>query len=167
MKRIIRYSALILVTIAIFSYFFGRFLYQGRPPDLGSFAVVHFLGYLFFLLMPVEAAFVYAVHGNDPLAMIILAISTALLAQGFDYGIGKMLSDTVIKNIIGQKRFKRAEGYLDTYGNATIFAFNLLPLSSPIIVLAAGMLDRKVQSVFLYSFLGLSIKYIILTAVFI
>jgi len=48
------------VAILIFSLTVGRELYYGeRNESLISFVIINFSGYLFFLLMPVEMAFIY------------------------------------------------------------------------------------------------------------
>ena len=56
------YKIIILISvlaILISSFTVGRQIYLDREPTLFSFSVIHFGGYLFFLLMPVELLFIY------------------------------------------------------------------------------------------------------------
>src|SRR5690554_7718412 len=48
-----------VVIILIISYTIGLDIYEGSNQTLTSFSLIHFSGYLFFLLMPVEMAFVW------------------------------------------------------------------------------------------------------------
>ena len=58
-------SLLIITAIAIASLTVGRDIYYGsRDQGLLSFAIVNACGYLFFLFMPVEIAFVYYLNGD-------------------------------------------------------------------------------------------------------
>ncbi len=55
MGRILSVAAMIVTIIAIVSSTLGREIMSGRQPGLWSFSTIHFAGYLFFLVMPVEA----------------------------------------------------------------------------------------------------------------
>ena len=41
------------------------------------------------------------------------------------------MSNRFIDQLIGRKRYMKAEKFIEKYGNVTIFVFNALPLSSP------------------------------------
>mgnify|MGYP000886998614 FL=1 len=161
-------SLLIITAIAIASLTVGRDIYYGsRDQGLLSFAIVNACGYLFFLFMPVEIAFVYYLNGDiSILALNAVAIGTALLSQSIDYAIGVLVSDKIIDNLIGRRRYKRAEAKIEKYGNLTIFIFNALPLSSPVISLAAGMLRHNIRGTVIFTVLGLLVKYAALTLIF-
>ena len=164
-------TVFILITataaIIIFSLTIGKDWYEGRDQSIQSFAVVHFAGYLFFLLMPVEMAFAYCVSIHTEIwSIIIIALSTAITAQIIDYIIGYSVSSKIINKYIGNKKSARAEKHIRKYGNLTIFVFNLFPLSSPIICLAAGMIKYPFKKVLFYSGLGLAIKYLVLILIF-
>jgi membrane protein DedA with SNARE-associated domain len=158
----------ILFVMGIFSLTIGRDLYLGRPANIMSFAIIHFAGYLFFLLMPVEAAYIYFMvqHGNTFL-LTFLALSTAIAALIIDYYCGLLVSRQVIERFIRKSRYEKSKGYILKYGNLTIFLFNLLPLSSPLLILAAGMLKYPLKPVIFYSLLGLFFKYFILMLFFV
>ena len=155
------------VCVLIVSSTIGRDIFAGHKPGLTSFAIVHFAGYLFFLLMPVEALVpYYLAEGHSGGVLIVLAVVTALAAQAIDYGIGRMLAVTVINKVIGRKRFERYLGRFDNWGRWAIFIFNLFPLSSPNMMLVAGMTRFSPTRAFTYSFAGLLIKYLGIVYVF-
>jgi membrane protein DedA with SNARE-associated domain len=170
-KVTLRYSLAFLfaiAAIAIASVTIGRDIYYGsRDHGLLSFAIVNACGYLFFLFMPVEIAFIYYLQGDiSALALNSVAIGTALFSQTIDYSIGFLMSNRFIDNLIGRRRYLKAEKFIEQYGNITIFIFNALPLSSPVISLAAGMLRHRIRDTVVYTVLGLIVKYLALTLIF-
>ena len=54
MGKIVGVAVMIVAIILIISFTLGREIMSGRQPGLWSFTIIHFAGYLFFLLMPVE-----------------------------------------------------------------------------------------------------------------
>jgi len=168
-KKGIRIALLILTSLAailIVSFTLGKEWYEGKSQSLLSFALIHFSGYLFFLLMPVEVAFVYYLKFFGDVKMLIIALITAAGAQIVDYLIGVSISSAVINNFVGEKRILKAETYILKYGNLTIFLFNLFPLSSSVISVAAGMLKYRFRDFIIYSLTGLIIKYTLLSILF-
>jgi membrane protein DedA with SNARE-associated domain len=160
---------LFATAITIASLTVGRDIYNGSRNDgLLSFAIVNLSGYLFFLFMPVEIAFIYYLGSDISFwALFSVAIGTALFSQTIDYLLGYSFSSRIIDRFIGRNRYERAEDRIRKYGNVTIFLFNLTPLSSPVISLAAGMLKYRKKDAFVYTVSGLVLKYIILTLIFI
>jgi membrane protein YqaA with SNARE-associated domain len=117
--------------------------------------------------MPVELAFIFYLRsGYDPFLLNLIAFGTAIVSQSIDYLIGYFFSKGIIHRLIGRRRFLRAEAEIRKYGRVTLLVFNVLPLSSPVIALAAGMLKYKVKDALLYSFVGLAVKYLLLTLFF-
>jgi membrane protein DedA with SNARE-associated domain len=170
-KVTIRYTLaflLAIAAIAIASLTVGRDIYNGsRDEGLLSFAIVNAAGYLFFLFMPVEIAFVYYLQGDiNVIALNAVALGTALFSQTIDYAIGVLLSDRIIDSLIGRRRYEKAEDELRKYGNIAIFVFNALPLSSPVISLAAGMLRHRRRDAVIFTLSGLLVKYLLLTLIF-
>lgn len=158
---------LILMTV-IGSLTIGRDIYESNEKSMLSFAIVNFSGYLFFFLfMPVELAFIYYLRtGYDPFILNMVAIGTAFASQVIDYLIGYFFSAGIIDRLIGQKRYEKAEDEIRKYGNWTLFLSNLLPLSSPVISLAAGMLKYRVKKTLFYSLAGMVCRYLLLTLIF-
>ncbi len=174
MKRTrIDYKRLIIVVffaslaVVIASLTIGRDIYETGEESVLSFAIVNFSGYLFFLFMPVELAFLYYLRtGYDPWVLNAVAIGTALLSQSIDYAIGYFFSSNIIDRMIGHRRYERAEAEIRKYGKLTLLVFNLFPLSSPVISLAAGMLKYRIKDALLYTFVGLVMKHLLLTLFF-
>ena len=166
--RIIISVLLVSAAIAIASLTMGRDIYYGsRDHGMLSFAIVNAAGYLFFLFMPVEVAFVYYLQGDiSVLALNAVAIGTAVFSQSIDYSIGLLVSSRFIDNLIGRKRYMKAEKYIEKYGNVIIFVFNALPFSSDVISLAAGILRHRIIDTLTCTVLGLVVKYIALTLIF-
>ena len=146
----------------------GKDIYQYNENGLFSFAIVNFAGYLFFfLLMPMELAFIlYLRTGYDPLWLNLVAVTTAMAAQTVDYLIGYYFSTGIIDRLIGRRRYQRAEAEIHKYGNLALFFSNLLPLSSPVISLAAGMLKYRVKDALIFSLCGMILRYLLLTLLF-
>jgi len=150
-----------LIAILLVSTTVGREIYAGRTPTLLSFGIIHFAGYLFFLLMPVEALIpVYQAEGHPELLLVTLAVSTALAAQAIDYGIGRAFSQRVIDDVIGEARYDRFRAKIERWGGWAILFFNLLPLSSPNMLLVAGIVRYSARRAFLFSLVGLIGKYV-------
>ena len=155
------------VAILIFSLTVGRELYYGeRNESLMSFVIINFAGYLFFLLMPVEMAFIYYLPNFPDIKLIGAALITAFLAQLADYLTGRTFSLGFLSSLVSKKKILKGEEYIQKYGNLTIFIFNLLPLSSPIIALVAGILRYRFRDLIYCSLAGLILKYVILSLIF-
>jgi membrane protein DedA with SNARE-associated domain len=167
-KQLIIVVLLAAIAIAILSLTIARDIYYGsQGKGLLSFAIVSLAGYLFFFFIPVEVAFIYYLTaGENFLLLNIIALSTAVISQSVDYLIGYSLSKKIINELIGISRYEKAEDEIRKYGNITIFVFNFLPISSPVISLAAGMLKHRIKDAFVYTILGLAMKYFLITLVF-
>ena len=155
-----------VIAICLVSFTVGRELYAGKSESIFSFGLVHFAGYLFFLLMPVELAFIYYLPFYGESQLIAAALGTAIVAQCIDFYIGKLIRPKRIFEIMGRKRIVKAERQIERFGMLTIFIFNLLPLSSPVIALAAGMLKYDFRRFILVSTCGLLIKYVVIAYCF-
>jgi membrane protein YqaA with SNARE-associated domain len=153
--------ALLVVAVAIMSLTIGKAIVYDRQPGLTSFGVIHFLGYLFFLLMPVEALVpYYLAEGQPGTILIIIAVLTALAAQVIDYAIGYAVSGEVIDSLVGPRRYRRAQRAIERFGPAAVVFFNLLPLSSPNLLLVAGMARFSFRKAIMFSAIGLVSKYV-------
>ncbi|MFY9152494.1 MAG: VTT domain-containing protein [Prolixibacteraceae bacterium] len=165
--RLVIILCLVTIAVAVASLTVGRDIYENKELSLLSFGILNFAGYLFFLIMPVELAFMFYLHsGYDPLVLNLVAVLTAILSQTIDYMIGYYFSSGIIDKLIGRKRYKEAEAEIRKYGILTIIVFNLFPLSSPVISLAAGMLKYPIKEVIIFSMAGLIGKYVILSLIF-
>ena len=159
-RRVLGVLLTAVIAIVLVSTTLGRAIYAGRTPGLASFALIHFAGYLFFLLMPVEALLpIYQAEGHSGGTLILIAVSTALAAQAIDYRIGRAVKDPVIHDMIGEKAYTRFKARIEKWGGWAILLFNLMPLSSPNMLLVAGMTRYSARRAFLYSTIGLTAKY--------
>jgi membrane protein YqaA with SNARE-associated domain len=152
---------MLAIIVTLVSITLGRELMAGRQPTLESFSLIHFGGYLFFLVMPVEILVpYYLAEGHQAGVLVFVAIATAMAAQLIDYGIGYLLSDRVINTLVGPKRYARARHAINDYGRWAVLLFTLLPLSSPTLLLAAGIVRFRLGLAVTYSLVGLSGKII-------
>lgn len=159
-RRIIGVLVTAVVAIVLVSTTLGREIYSGRSPGIGSFALIHFAGYLFFLLMPVEALVpIYQAEGHAGATLIVIAVATALAAQAIDFAIGRAVSENAIHKLIGEERYRRFQGTIRKWGGWAILFFNLFPLSSPNMLLVAGMTRFSALRALMYSSVGLTAKY--------
>jgi membrane protein DedA with SNARE-associated domain len=159
-RRLVVGLVLLVLAASVASLTVGRDLFAGRTPDLGSFALVNFAGYLFFIVLPVEILVPwYLAAGHAGHWVALLAVGTAVAAQLADYGIGRLVSGGVIEHLISRERIERARAKIDRYGGWTIFLFNLLPLSSPTMAAAAGVVRFGPLRALAWSTSGLVIKY--------
>lgn len=160
-KRVLGVFITALIAITLVSSTLGREIYAGRSPGLLSYGLIHFAGYLFFLLMPVEALVpLYQAEGHAGSTLILIAVGTALAAQAIDYGIGRAVSDRVTEDLIGEERANRFRAIIDKWGAWAILLFNLMPLSSPNMLLVAGITKYSARRAFLFSAIGLTGKYL-------
>lgn len=165
--RVIAALITALIAIVVVSATLGREIYAGRTPSLGSFALIHFAGYLFFLLMPVEALVpIYQAEGHAGGLLVSVAVLTALAAQAIDYGIGRSVREEAVHGLIGEARYVRFKGMIARWGGWAVLLFNLFPLSSPNMLLVAGITRFSALRAFLYSLAGLTVKYTVMVFVF-
>lgn len=170
MKNRLFHTAAVLLAVSVILFLsitIGQQITAARQPGLLSFAIINFIAYLFFIMMPVEALVPYYLsQGHNGGSIFLVGLGTALLAQLLDYSVGYLSSKEVIHHFIGQRRYEKAEQRIRNYGGVAVFLFNVLPLPSPLMSLAAGMVRFSLRRTLLHSFMGLAIKYIGIIAVY-
>ena len=155
--------AIIVFLISLLSMTLGRELLIAGQGSLQSFIIVHFSGYLFFFLLPVEALIPYYYSlGYSSWLLFGLALITAIAAQLIDYGIGRLAPSHITKSLVGEERYAKIQKFVDRYGSGLIFFFNLFPLSSSVVAAVAGVLHFSLWRTVLYSSLGLLVKYAVI-----
>ena len=166
-KTIIPILIISAIAIILSSFTIGKQIFLGRQLDIFSFLTIHFAGYLFFFLMPVEILFIFYLLENFNIpTLLVVALLTAMIAQIIDYTIGYWVSKKIINKVIGVKKYQNMKKYIDKYGNLTVLVFNLFPLASSVLALVAGMLRFKLKNLVLYSFIGLLVKYSVIVLLF-
>jgi membrane protein YqaA with SNARE-associated domain len=159
-RRLLLGLAFVLLAATVVSLTIGQDLFNNRRPDLVSFGLVNFAGYLFFIVLPVELLVPwYLAEGHRALDVVPLAVVTALVAQAVDYGIGRLFSTTLVEALMGERRLRASHARIERWGGLAIFAFNVTPLSSPVLLAAAGVVRYHPVKAFLWSATGLSVKY--------
>ncbi|MBT3985195.1 hypothetical protein HOD38_00020 [archaeon] len=149
-----------LLVVILFSSTIGRSWFYGQHPSLLYLYILNFAGYLFFLVMPVEALVPYYMSlGYNGFLIGVIVMVTAILAQMVDYSIGYLLPDRAIENMIGTRKYEKFTNLVEKYGSYVIFLFNLFPISSPIVVLIAGMEKVDFMKTMKLCFFGLFVKY--------
>ena len=162
-KSVIGAVIMLVAIIAIVGSTLGREIMAGRQPGLVSFGLIHFAGYLFFLLMPVEALVpYYLAAGDSALVLVGLSVGTALLAQTMDFAIGWVVSERVVDSLISRAKFEKFKATFNKWGGWAIFTFNLFPLSSPNMMLVSGILRYNRLKAFAISSSGLLLKYVVI-----
>tara|TARA_Y100000310_G_C20586332_1_gene765590 strand:+ start:161 stop:805 length:645 start_codon:yes stop_codon:yes gene_type:complete len=157
----------ILFFIIVVSIFLSDSISTGTTPSLFSFGVIHFLGYLFFILMPVEGLVPYYMSLEHSFLWIwVIAISTAVVAQLIDYLVGYFLPARLNENLLGTKRYEKFRKIFHEHGGWIIFVFNLFPLSSSVLNFIAGMERYKFSKMLRYNVLGLGLKYFVIILFF-
>lgn len=165
-KYVFPLISLFLIFLVI-SWFIEQSILAQESLSLSVFAGVHFLGYLFFLLLPVEAFYiVMLLDGASPLQLLIIALITGTVAQFLDYAAGRLLPERTITYLIGEKRHTKGKRLLHKYGYLAVLFLTLSPFSSPLIVLIAGLMRLKFRYVFIYTLIGLLVKYLALNLFF-
>jgi membrane protein DedA with SNARE-associated domain len=156
-----------IIGLSLITMTIARSILLGETTSLTAFILIHFAGYLFFILAAVEILYIHMItQGYNPVLMVMLAITTAVTAQAIDYQIGRLASNKFIKELIGKKKYATYLTRIEKFGNPIIFIFNLFPLSSPILILVAGMIKYDYNKVLAYSIPGLLIKYTVLALIF-
>ncbi len=160
--RIFRLSIIVFL-IGFLSITLGRELLITGKGSLNSFLLVHFSGYLFFFLLPVEVLIPYYHSlGYSSQLLFGLAIITAVSAQLIDYLIGRLAPSHITINLVGERRYLKIQKFVENYGGRIVFCFNLFPLSSSVIAAISGVLHYSFWRWLLYSTLGLIVKYAVI-----
>lgn len=162
-KSVIGAAIMLVAILAIVGSTLGREIMAGRQPGLVSFGLIHFAGYLFFLLMPVEALVpYYLAAGDSALVLVGLSVATALLAQTIDFAIGWVVSERVVDSLISRAKFEKFKATFSRWGGWAIFMMNLLPLSSPNMLLVSGIMRYSRLKAMSISAAGLLLKYVVI-----
>ncbi len=157
----------ILIGLILVSFIYSNNLMYNDVISFESFLLINFLGYLFFLLMPVEAIFIfYLNNGYSVDVLLIAAIVTAVLGQIVDFLLGLLVSEKFARNLIGKKTYNNIKSKVQKYLSLCVFIFSLTFLPSSVMAFIAGVVKADYKRVFFYSFLGLTVKYFIIVGIF-
>ena len=156
---LVGFLGLLIGSIILFIPLLNTFL-SGESVNVYIYALISFTSYLFFTTTFIELLFVQLIRlGANPFIFTLVAVFSALLALSFDYLIGLLFSKNVLSRFISKKKIEKYQSKIEKYGDPVIFIFNVFPLASPLLTLAAGIMRYNKRRIFIYSFLGLVIKY--------
>jgi membrane protein YqaA with SNARE-associated domain len=117
------------------------------------------LGGIFIVPSPDEVIFYYAlVKGNSYILSIIWAITGYMIAQVFNYFLGRKVSNMIL-NFVSKKKVYSARRLASRYGAWGIIIFNLLPLPGPLLTFALGIAKYNFTRLMLLTILGKTAKY--------
>lgn len=133
---------------------------------LGSF-YASLVGGLFFILMPMEIAFInFLKSGNNPVFLIILYNLGFVVSFTINYYIGMKLAG-LSKKIITPKKFYKIKSSINKYGALAIFLFNVLPFPAQPLSAILGVFRYNKARFYFFFILGQTIKYTIISIVYI
>lgn len=151
----------------ILSLTYSDVLIEKSQTSLESFLMINFVGYLFFIIMPIEALFLYYLtESYNPITLILGATITGFFGQMVDFMLGKLIDEKHAITIVGKEKYGKIKHILHKYGKPIIFVFSLSILSSPLVTFISGIVKCDWKMIFFYGFLGLLVKYIIITGVY-
>ena len=81
-------------------------------------------------------------------------------------GCVRRIGPLQVLSMIGHKKYDRFKGRIDRHGGWAIFTFSLLPLSSPNVLLVAGMVRFNAVYALTISVAGLAAKYLAIVYLF-
>lgn len=166
MKKSLAVIGIVLTLALTISLLLSPYFLLVRP-SVWHFVVVHFTGHLFFVFMPSELLVPYFLsYGFSPVLLFVLSLATALAALAIDYAIGRILPEFRLKEFVGPKRYGKYRDKLVQYEKLIVFFVAATPLSSPVLLLIAGMIRFSFRDAMLYTVAGLALKYLVIIAIY-
>lgn len=120
-----------------------------------------FFGGLFFVFLPLEVIFVSFLSKMNPVLLVIIFVGSLMTAFYINYLVGSHFGE-IAKKVITPKKFYALKGRLNRHGVLAIFLFNVLPLPSPPFMAILGVFRYNLKKMYLYAFLGQTIKFTLL-----
>lgn len=124
------------------------------------------LGGLFFFPLPQEVFFYASMVRGSPIIFSVLMVNAGFfLAQFVNYFIGLKLSSFIL-HFLSKGKVYRIRRFNNKYGPWGIFFMNVLPLPAPLLTFALGITKYNIQRLMFFIFLGITVKYAAMIAVF-
>ncbi|MCA9486080.1 VTT domain-containing protein [Candidatus Woesearchaeota archaeon] len=129
---------------------------------LGMFFIAT-LGSLFFLLLPLEALFIYYLDSSLHASYVILGVVLAgsMLAMSFNYFFGRILGERVLRWMF-KRNFEKYEDKIDNYGGYVLFFGSILPGPIELLAVFFGGFKFPFSRYFYLVFMGRLIKFLLL-----
>lgn len=121
---------------------------SGWVNDLGFwgpvFIVSTMIAQMFLLVIPSPLLMVVAVLAYGPVWGVLISITAIFFASTIGYWIGRLLGVNTIFKLIGSKKEKQIEAYVERYGYWAVIITRLAPmLSNDAISFVGGILKMK------------------------
>ena len=129
---------------------------------LGLF-YANFFGGLFFVFLPVEIIYVYyTLLDHNDLIIFLVSMVGIMLGMAINYGVGRILGSTVLKFAL-RKKFDWLTNLNDKYSAWIIVIGNAVIFPAQLYALIVGVTKYPFKKYMLYTALGRTIKYVLLT----
>jgi membrane protein YqaA with SNARE-associated domain len=143
-----------------------RVLISGERASPMTLMIAAMLGGLFFLPIPIEAAYLVTVRAGSPPVLSALAVLGGLVVgHSVSYLIGWKLSRTV-SSLVSSKKMYALRRKVNKYGSYAIFGINVIPAPSPILTFALGIARYNMLRLFSLFLLGNAVKFGVLAGMF-
>ncbi|MCA1758415.1 MAG: TVP38/TMEM64 family protein, partial [Bacteroidales bacterium] len=99
---------------------------------------------MFLLIIPSPLLIVVSVVAYGPYWGTLIAVSAIFIASTIGFYVGKLLGEATVERLIGHKKRKKIEFYVERYSGWAVFITRLAPLlSNDAISFVAGILHIK------------------------
>lgn len=129
--------------------------------DLGAwgpiFIILTMIIQMFLFVIPSPLLMVVSVLAYGPIWGVIISVASVLAASTIGYWIGRYLGVVTIYKLIGEKKEKKLEDYVERYGFWAVVVVRLSPLfSNDAISFVGGILRMGYKKFILATFLGIT-----------
>lgn len=129
--------------------------------DLGAwgpiFIIFTMIIQMFLIVIPSPLLMVVSVLAYGPVWGVIIAVVSVLAASTIGYWIGRYLGIVTIYKLIGEKKEKKLESYVEKYGFWAVIVVRLSPLfSNDAISFVGGILRMGYKKFILATFAGIT-----------
>ena len=131
-------------------------------PSPFSLLVIGFFGGLFFFPLPQELFYAVAVKNGGPWFPLLLGVlSGFVLANVVNYVIGWKLNSLVVP-LVSPSKLYGIRRWVGRYGAWAVLVINILPVPSPLLTFALGIMRYNTTRLFLLLTVGNIIKFLII-----
>ncbi len=114
---------------------------------------------LFFIPLSEELFFYWGISKGTPILLAALMINAGfLLAQVFNYYMGKKMSKAVLY-FVSKKKIYKVRRFVNKHGAWGVFFMNFLFLPAPLLTFALGITKYNIYRLFFFMILGSILKF--------
>lgn len=141
----------------IFNHVIGNI---GNVTLLGVFYLA-FFGGLFFLTVPLEVTFIFALGRHNDFLVLLIMLSGIALSYTINYVLGYRFS-SVGRKLISVKQFYKLKALVNRRGNIAIVIFNLIGTGSQAVTFIMGVFRYNKMRLLLFTAAGQVTRYIVI-----